>query len=598
MTMKNYKARPLKGVCVGAGYFSQFHFDAWLRIPEVKITAICDLDLAKASQASERYRTDKSYTDYREMFEGEQPDFVDIITPPASHAAICAEAGQRGIAILCQKALAPDIDQSRQIVELANQHRVPLMVHDNFRFQPWHREIRRLIDAGAVGDQLHQLTFRSRLGDGWGKDAYLGRQPYFRQMPKLLVFETGVHFIDTFRFLAGEIEETYAILKRLNPVICGEDSGLLMFRFASGATGIWDANRYNESNSHDPRYTFGDFLVEGSGGCIRLYSDGRLTRQPLGEKEVEHTYSHERRGFGGDCVYFALRHFVDGLCSGTSFETAGVEYLKTLAVQEAVYESAAQNRPVGCGIVGQAASLSLEKTKQAGSLPYGAQAGSLHYGGRRIVDLSLPICNSMPGVQITPFSTIEGKGWNTTTLSLYSHCGTHMDAPKHFLPETHAASIDQQSLDACCGPAKMIDLTPVEPSELITIERLKAGLAQANLVVEPNDRLLLRTDWSMRYGTPEYRNALPRISMELAHWLVEQRVALLGIEQLSVADVNNVREVTDVHHILLRGGVAIVEALTNLHLLKQSTVEFIALPMRIVDGDGSPVRAIAIEGNP
>ncbi len=88
MTMKNYKARPLKGVCVGAGYFSQFHFDAWLRIPEVKITAICDLDLAKASQASERYRIDKSYTDYREMFEGEQPDFVDIITPPASHAAI------------------------------------------------------------------------------------------------------------------------------------------------------------------------------------------------------------------------------------------------------------------------------------------------------------------------------------------------------------------------------------------------------------------------------------------------------------------------------------------------------------------------------
>ena len=72
-------------------------------------------------------------------------------------------------------------------------------------------------------------------------------------MPKLLVFETGVHFIDTFRYLAGEIDETYALLKRLNPVVKGEDAGLLTFRFANGATGVWDANRYNESNSDDPR---------------------------------------------------------------------------------------------------------------------------------------------------------------------------------------------------------------------------------------------------------------------------------------------------------------------------------------------------------
>lgn len=54
---------------------------------------------------------------------------------------------------------------------------------------------------------------------------------------------------------------------------------------------------------------------------------------------------------------------------------------------------------------------------------------------RRIIDLSLLIDNNMPGVKITQFSTIEGKGWNTTTLSLYSHCGIHMDAPKHFLPD-------------------------------------------------------------------------------------------------------------------------------------------------------------------
>ena len=172
-----------------------------------------------------------------------------------------------------------------------------------------------------------------------------------------------------------------------------------------------------------------------------------------------------------------------------------------------------------------------------------------------------------------------------------------MDAPKHFLPDGDADTIDQQSLAACCGPAKVIDLTPVQPRKSITIERLTDALTRQQLTVESGDRLLLRADWSLRFGCEDYRNALPRISLELAHWLVAQKVAMIGVEPLSVADVNNKQEVTDVHHVLFRGGVAIVEGLTNLSQLGQSIVEFIALPLRIVGGDGSPVRAIAIEAS-
>ncbi len=342
----------LRGVCVGAGYFSHFHIDAWQRIPEIEIVAICDLDQAKARLACDLLGGAESCYDFGEMLEKFQPDFVDIITPPATHLALIDETSKRGIATICQKALAPDFEQARAIVDIANRCRIPLMVHENFRFQPWHREIRKLIDAGAIG-RVHHLCFRSRLGDGWGENAYLARQPYFREMPKFLVFETGIHFIDTFRYLAGEIDETFAMLRRLNPVISGEDSGILMFRFASGATGMWDANRFNESNCDDPRYTFGEFLVEGSGGSIRLYSDGRLTIQKLGETEQDHAYTHERRGFGGDCVYFTQRHFIDNLIARGSFETSGAEYLKSLTVQEAVYRSATENRTVRINEFGQ-----------------------------------------------------------------------------------------------------------------------------------------------------------------------------------------------------------------------------------------------------
>jgi predicted dehydrogenase len=230
-------------------------------------------------------------------------------------------------------------------VEYTTHAGIRFMVHENWRFQPWYREIKRLLDSGAVGDKIHMMTFRSRMGDGWGENAYLNRQPYFRDYPRLLVYENGVHFIDTYRYLAGEIKRVYAVLKKLNPVIVGEDSGVIVFEFESGATGLWDANRYNESNYPNPRYTFGEFLVDTNGGSIRLYNDARLTIHPLGKPEREHAYPHENRAFSGDCCYTTQRHFIDRMIDGKAFETNGRDYLRTLAVQDAVYRSAASALP-------------------------------------------------------------------------------------------------------------------------------------------------------------------------------------------------------------------------------------------------------------
>ncbi len=340
-------SKQLKGVCIGAGYFSHFQYEAWQRIPEVEIVAFSNRDQAKAAEITAKFGIQKCYADYREMLDTEKPDFVDIITPPPSHQEICAEAARRGIHIICQKPLAPTLAEARAIVENAARAGVRFMVHENFRFQPWHREIKRQLDSGAIGEPF-SLNFRSRLGDGWGDNAYIPRQPYFRDYPRLLVYETGLHFIDTFRYLAGDITRVTAWLRRLNPVIKGEDCGLLVFEFASGALGQWDANRYNEPACPLPeaRYTFGEFLVEGSAGNLRLHLDGRITLKQLGEVEREIQYHHERRGFGGDCVFATQRHFIDRLLDGKPFETGGEDYLITTAVQEAFYQSAERRAPV------------------------------------------------------------------------------------------------------------------------------------------------------------------------------------------------------------------------------------------------------------
>ncbi|HEX4273366.1 MAG TPA: Gfo/Idh/MocA family oxidoreductase [Rhizomicrobium sp.] len=329
-----------RGVAVGTGYFSQYHFDAWRRCEGAEITAIAGLDAAQAQATAARYGIARVYGDVAEMLGREKPDFIDIITPPATHNALVTLAAEHGVNILCQKALAPTLEEARGLVEIAARADVRLMVHDNFRFQPWHRETRRLLDLGIIG-ALQSISCRTRLGDGWGQDAYLTRQPYFRDMPQFLVFETGVHFIDVYRYLGGEIVSVFARLRRLNPAIKGEDCGVVLFDFASGASGSWDADRYHESLAADPRYTFGEFLLEGERGALRIDSQGGIELHLLGSAPVQHDYAPSRYGFAGDSVAATFAHFIARLADGAPFETSGADYLRTLAVQDAVYASAA-----------------------------------------------------------------------------------------------------------------------------------------------------------------------------------------------------------------------------------------------------------------
>jgi len=335
----------LKGVAIGAGYFAPFQYEAWTRIPEVRLTALYNRTEARARDIMNRFGVPRYYADWREMIDRERPDFVDIITPPETHEEMCAYAAERGVHIICQKPLAPTLDASRRIVATAQAAGVRFMVHENFRWQPWYREVKRLQAANAIGHFWH-LLFVTRTGDGWGERAYLDRQPFFREYPRLLVYETGVHFIDTFRFLLGEVESVFASLRRHNPAIRGEDAGQLILNFSGGATAIWDANRYNESDADNPRFTFGEMRVDGSGGHLTLDSGSTIRVKALGQPAAIVEYARENKHFAGDCVYFLQRHFVDAMLSGAPFESDGTDYLKTVTVVEAAYESASRGEVV------------------------------------------------------------------------------------------------------------------------------------------------------------------------------------------------------------------------------------------------------------
>ena len=208
-----------------------------------------------------------------------------------------------------------------------------------------------------------------------------------------------------------------------------------------------------------------------------------------------------------------------------------------------------------------------------------------------IVDLSLTVSPGMRGVSMTIANTLKDDGWNAANWTLYSHSGTHADAPIHF--EASNQTIDQMPLLNFMGKAKVIKIDHTQPKQWL----VPADLGEHAELVSAGDCLLLHTGWSLHLDDTEtYRDGLPRISDELAHWLVEKGVKLIGVEAPSVADVNNLEEVDRIHKILLGAGITIVEGLCNLDLLKPE-VFFMALPLKLESGDGCPVRAIAFNND-
>ena len=335
---------PVRVAVVGAGYFAQFHQEAWARLPGTKLVGIADLDREKAANAAAKFGV-PVFSDHEELFDVTKPDLVDIATPPASHLKLVNAVAVRGLPAICQKPLAPTLEMAQEVVAMAENAGTLLVAHENFRFQPWYREMRCLIRNGQLGN-LHGVSFRLRPGDGQGPMAYLSRQPYFRHMDRFLVHETAIHFIDTFRFLLGEVSGVTARLRRLNSHIVGEDAGIIVFDFASGQTGLFDGNRLNEHVAENTRLTMGEMWLEGSAGVLRLDGSARLWWKPQGRKEALHPYSWPDTGFAGDSVHALQAHVISHLRDGTCLENSAREYLRNIEIEEAVYRSAKESRHV------------------------------------------------------------------------------------------------------------------------------------------------------------------------------------------------------------------------------------------------------------
>lgn len=188
--------------------------------------------------------------------------------------------------------------------------------------------------------------------------------------------------------------------------------------------------------------------------------------------------------------------------------------------------------------------------------------------------------------KITIAADKEKDGYSQKHISIYSHNGTHMDAPFHILKD--GATADNMPVESFFGKACMADFSEDSNRE-ISLGAIKNFEPKLKI----SDFLLIHTGWDKKWKTGGYSNGFPVLSVEAAKYLTNFNLKGVGVDALSVDPVDSLE--IPVHHVLLGAGLILVENLTNLSQLPGSGFYFSALPLKIKEADGSPIRAVAIE---
>ena len=187
-----------------------------------------------------------------------------------------------------------------------------------------------------------------------------------------------------------------------------------------------------------------------------------------------------------------------------------------------------------------------------------------------------------PVLAIAPHATIEKQRCNVSQLSMGSHQGTHLDALYHFVPD--GLRLDQMPLEWFYGPATILRI-PKAAREELTVADFKPHEAK----LTPGARIIYETGWHRQYGASNYFTDFPSLTQDAARYLAGRQIRMLGMDTPTPG-----RDYYEVHHILLGkpAQIVVVESLAHLDQVPDEFL-FIGFPLRLENGDGSPIRAVA-----
>lgn len=210
----------------------------------------------------------------------------------------------------------------------------------------------------------------------------------------------------------------------------------------------------------------------------------------------------------------------------------------------------------------------------------------------KVIDLTHTIKENMPvfpGTEppkLAPASTFETDGFRETLLTMFSHTGTHMDAPAHVRED--GITLDKFPADKFVGKAIVIDCSDLSEGDIIDISYIDKYKG----MIEYADFVLFKTNWDKYWDTPKYFDKFSVISEEVADYLIKTNKKGIGLDVISIESIDS--EDLPIHHKVLKNNLVIIENLCNLDQIDSQLFIFCALPLKFLNSDGASVRAVAI----
>jgi len=216
---------------------------------------------------------------------------------------------------------------------------------------------------------------------------------------------------------------------------------------------------------------------------------------------------------------------------------------------------------------------------------------------KKVVDLShtllpgqeeykLEVKNKFVDELLPGYHRPEGSWYIMSEVTMWSHVGTHIEAPYHYLKE--GMDVSEIPLSRLMGEAVILDFSHKKTNQAIEREELEA----IGKEVQEDDIVILKTGLDKNYRT-SLAHHRPYLAPEATQWLVEKKISCLATDA-SGFEVRGIDSQPN-HELLFKNNIPVIEHLTNLEKLTKKRVFLIALCWKVRGLDSSPVRVIAIE---
>ena len=229
---------------IGAGSIARLgHFPAIQQMPEVELVAICRRNKEKADELGKQWGVREIYYDYRDLVKSKNIDAVIVTTPNANHREGVVAAAEEGKHVLCDKPIATNLKDAREMVKACKENKVKFQMGFNQRFWNQVEIAKQLVEEGTIGKVMgFSTTFKVRVA------SYPADTDYRFQTELSggsCLIDAGIHRIDMARYFMGDIKEVCAVVKHAIVPQKVDDCAWLLCNFESGASGFISSDIYS-----------------------------------------------------------------------------------------------------------------------------------------------------------------------------------------------------------------------------------------------------------------------------------------------------------------------------------------------------------------